>query len=138
LFRVGSIFIPVTDLDNASDWYEKNLGVKKIDSWEDGVGFYFSESSTQLALVKVETTQPSEFVIKGKRKNIYYNFLVQNIEEAYQHLTQNGVSTTEIEDFGGMKGFDFFDLDGNPFSVVDEEPESPFHLEQIRKRQGKD
>ncbi|WP_019156301.1 VOC family protein [Robertmurraya massiliosenegalensis] len=138
MFRVGSIFIPVTDLDNASDWYEKNLGVKKIDSWEDGVGFYFSESSTQLALVKVETTQPSEFVIKGKRKNIYYNFLVQNIEEAYQHLTQNGVSTTEIEDFGGMKGFDFFDLDGNPFSVVDEEPESPFHLEQIRKRQEKD
>lgn len=138
MFRVGSIFIPVTDLDNASDWYEKNLGVKKIDSWEDGVGFYFSESSTQLALVKVETTQPSEFVIKGKRKNVYYNFVVQNIEEAYQYLTQNGVSTTEIEDFGGMKGFDFFDLDGNPFSVVDEEPESPFHLEQIRKRQEKD
>lgn len=106
-----------------------------MDRWEDGVGFYFPTGSTQLALVEVESPQPSEFVIKGKEKNGYFNFVVDNIDEAYQLLTDNGVTTTKIKDFGGMKSFDFFDLDGNPFSVVNEEQDSPFYSGQVKKRQ---
>lgn len=72
MFRIGSIFIPVTNLDRSIDWFEKNLAVKKMARWEDGVGFYFPTGSTQLALVEVESPQPSEFVIKGKEKNGYF------------------------------------------------------------------
>ncbi|MGM9951031.1 MAG: VOC family protein, partial [Lysinibacillus sp.] len=125
MFTVGCIFIPVTDIEQSAVWYENNLGVKRIDSWEEGVGFYFPSGSTQLALIKVDAPQPTEFVRKGKKKNVYYNFVVQDIEAARQHLKENGVVVTAIEDFGGMKGFDFFDPDGNPFSVVDEDESSP-------------
>src|SRR5699024_1613955 len=139
MFKIGSIFIPVTNIEKSIDWYKENIGVKNIDSWEDGAGFYLPTSSTQLALVKVESPQPTEFTTKGNQKNCYYNFVVDDIETAHQHLNNNGVATTEIEDdFGGMKFFDFFDLDGNPFSVVSEVENSPFHSEEVRKMQKKD
>ncbi|MDG5472002.1 VOC family protein [Jeotgalibacillus sp. ET6] len=139
MFRVGSIFIPVTNLDQSKKWYQKNLGVSVIDEWEfgedKGLGMFFPSSPTQLGLVQVEKPQPMEFTIKGKKKNVYFNFVVDEIETVHRDLIANGVTTTEIEDFGGMKGFEFFDPDGNPFSVVSEEENSPFHSDQILKRQ---
>lgn len=138
MFKVGSIFIPVTDVEKSTEWYQKFLGVKKIDSWEDGVGLYFPTGSTQLALVKVEYHQPTEFNIKGNQKNSYYNFVVEDIETAHQHFKNYGIETSEINDFGGMKFFEFFDLDGNPFSVVNEVDGSPFHSDNVREMQERD
>ncbi|MFB4169066.1 VOC family protein [Virgibacillus sp. JSM 102003] len=138
MFKIGSIFIPVTDIEKSAEWYRTNLGVKKIDSWEDGAGFYLPTGSTQLALIQVESHQPTEFIIKGNQKNSYYNFVVDNIETAYQHFKNNGVATSEIHDFGGMKFFDIFDLDGNPFSVVNEVDGSPYHSDNVRKMQERD
>lgn len=135
MFKIGSIFIPVTDLEQSVKWYEKNLGVKLIDRWEDGAGFFFPSGATQLALVQVDVQQQTEFVIKGDKKNSYYNFLVQDINKTHQHLKDNGVKVTSIADFGGMKYFDFFDLDGNSFSVVNETEDSPFHSENVKKMQ---
>ncbi|MER2059478.1 MAG: VOC family protein [Niallia sp.] len=136
MFKIGSIFIPVTDLEKASKWYEKNLGVKKIDVWEDGAGFYFpSGGSTQLALIEVDQRQTVEFVLQNNEKNPYFNFVVDNIEQAYKSLNRNKVQTTEIKESFGMKYFDFFDPDGNAFSVVDESIDSPFHTANIQKLQ---
>jgi glyoxylase I family protein len=137
LFKVGSVFIPVTDMEKSMKWYEKHLGVRKIDTWDGGAGFYFPNSDTQLGLVQVDSPQPTEFVINGKKKNVYFNFLVEDIEEVHKELKNSGVVTSVIEDFGGMKGFEFFDLDNNPFSVVDEVEDSPFHRDQVRKSQYK-
>ncbi|RLL45447.1 VOC family protein [Oceanobacillus piezotolerans] len=138
MFKIGGIFIPVTNVKKSIEWYEKNLGAKLIDSWEDGAGFYLPNGSTQLALVEVDTKQPTEFVIKGNKKNSYYNFVVDDINLAYKHFHENNVTTTPIKDFGGMKYFDFYDLDQNPFSVVDEQVDSPFHSNNVRKLQNMD
>lgn len=138
MFKIGSIFIPVTDVEASAEWFQKYLGVKTIDSWEDGAGFYFPSGSTQLALVKVDSKQPTEFNAKGSQKNAYYNFVVEDIEAAHQHFKENGIVTTAIENYDGMKFFDFFDLDGNPFSVVQEGDSSPFHPDNVRKMQEKD
>lgn len=137
MFKVGSVFIPVTDLKKAKKWYEELLDVRLIDEWEGGAGFYFPTCQTQLGLVQVEKPQPSEFTIKGNKKNSYYNFLVDDIDKAYSHFNRNGVKTSEIEEFGGMKFFDFIDPDGNPFSVVDEVEGSPFHRDEVKKMQEK-
>ncbi|OZU87470.1 glyoxalase [Virgibacillus indicus] len=135
MIKVGSIFIPVTNIEQATEWYEKHLGVKKIEGWGEGAGFYFPDSDTQLGLIEVEETQPSEFVVKGDRKNSYFNFLVKDIDTIYHELNSSGVKTTEIEDFNGMKHFDFFDLDMNAFSVVDEPVDSPFHRDNVKMMQ---
>ncbi|MFC5465732.1 VOC family protein [Lederbergia graminis] len=133
MFKIGSIFIPVTNIEKSRQWYERSLGVTLIDSWEGGIGFYLPYGSTQLALIKVETPQSTEFSMNSDQKNSYYNFVVDDIDHAHQHFKDNGVVTTDINDFNGMKFFDFFDLDGNPFSVVNEVEDSPFHSDQVKK-----
>lgn len=132
MFKIGGIFIPVTNLERSKKWYEAKLGVIKVDEWQEegedhGVDYIFPNDTKGLALIKVSDPQPTEFTIKGKRKNSYYNFIVEDIQPAYEHLKRNGVNTTEIHDYGVMKGFDFFDPDGNPFSVVCEEEHSPLY-----------
>ncbi|WP_339235395.1 VOC family protein [Oceanobacillus sp. FSL W7-1281] len=135
MFKIGSIFIPVTNIEKAADWYEKYLGAQKINSWDNGAGFYLAAGSTQLALIKAESEQPVAFITEGRQKNAYYNFVVDDIEAAHHHFQSHNVETTEINNFGGMKCFDFFDLDGNPFSVVNEAEDSPFHSDNVRKMQ---
>ncbi|MEN2767502.1 VOC family protein [Ornithinibacillus xuwenensis] len=130
MLKIGGIFIPVTNLERSKKWYEENLGVIQVDAWQEngedhGVDYIFPNDTTGLTLIKVEKPQPTEFTIKGKRKNAYYNFVVDNIHYVYEHLQNNQVETTRIHDYGLMKGFDFFDPDGNPFSVVSEEEHSP-------------
>ncbi|GIO25861.1 VOC family protein [Ornithinibacillus bavariensis] len=132
MFKIGGIFIPVTNLEQSKKWYEENLGVVKIDEWQEdgedhGVDYLFPKDTKGLTLIKVESPQPTEFTIKGKRKNVYYNFVVDQIEVAFQQLRAKGIETTEIMDYGVMKGFDFFDPDGNSFSIVSEE-ESSVHF----------
>ncbi|MBO0994845.1 VOC family protein [Bacillus sp. SD088] len=137
MFKIGGIFIPVTNLERSKKWYEKNLGVLKVDEWREegedhGVDYIFPKDTKGLALIKVDKPQPTEFTIKGKRKNAYYNFVVDDIQTAYNHLKRNDVKTTEIHDYVVMKGFDFFDPDGNPFSVVSEEENSPLHEDNLK------
>ncbi|MFL8936818.1 VOC family protein [Rossellomorea oryzaecorticis] len=135
MFKVGSVFIPVTDLKKSKKWYQDLLGVKLIDEWDGGAGFYFPACPTQMGLVQVEKPQPSEFSIDKNKKNSYYNFLVADIDEAYSHFNRNGVRTSEIDEWDGMKFFDFIDPDGNPFSVVNEVEGSPFHREEVKRMQ---
>lgn len=139
MIRIGSVFIPVTNLEKAIVWYEKHLDVQKIEGWGEGIGkgagFYFPNNPTQLGLVQVESNQPTEFQVQGKHRNSYFNFLVEDIHAFYHQLNDAGVETTELEDFGGMTCFDFYDLDGNPFSVVNEVVDSPFHSDKIKKLQ---
>lgn len=136
MYKVGGIFIPVTNLEQSKKWYEKNLGLKKVHEWQEegqdyGVGYIFKDSIVGLTLIKVEKPQATEFSTIGKKKNVFYNFLVEDIMPAYEQLNKNGVETTEIHDYGLMKGFDFVDPDGNSFSVVSEEKHSPYHPENL-------
>jgi len=140
MFKIGGIFIPVTDLERSKKWYELNLGVIKVDEWQEdgidhGVGYVFRDDAIGLALIKVKEPQPTEFKINGKSKNVYYNFIVDDIQPAYDQLKRNKVETTEIHDYGLMKGFDFFDPDGNSFSVVSEEKNSPYHNDNLKEIQ---
>lgn len=136
MFKVGGIFIPVTNLERSKKWYEKNLGLIKVDEWQEegqdyGIGYIFKDSTVGLTLIKVEKPQVTEFSTIGKNKNVFFNFLVEDIMPAYEQLNKNGVETTEIHDYDLMKGFDFVDPDGNSFSVVSEEKHSPYHPENL-------
>lgn len=134
--RVGSIFIPVTDLDRAVAWYQEHLQVNIIDRWEEGIGFYFPEGPTQFALIQVEGEPSTEFPMTKERKNVYFNFLTSDIEALQVKLRSHGVKTTELHDFSGMLCFDAYDLDGNVLSFVNEPTDSPYHSERIRKKQS--
>lgn len=135
MFQVGSVFVPVTDLEKSREWYKNHLGVKEIDRWEGGAGFFFPQGSVQFGLIEVTESQPTEFVINKDNSNCYFNFVVEDIEAAHEKLNAGRVRTTAIESFGGMKCFDFFDPDNNTYSVVDEDLQSPYHKENVKKQQ---
>ncbi|MBM7554216.1 VOC family protein [Thalassobacillus pellis] len=136
MFKVGSIFIPVSNLDESIKWYEHYLGAIFVDRWdfgERGAGFVFKKGDAQLGLVEVDRPQPTEFEVKKGKKNSYYNFLVTDIHKAHHSLYTKGVVVSEISDYSGMGCFEFLDPDGNPFSVVNEVEGSSFHEENLEK-----
>ena len=52
--------------------------------------FYLPTGATQLALIIVESLQPTEFIIKGDKKNCYFNLIVDDIETVHQLFKKNG------------------------------------------------
>ncbi|KUP07637.1 glyoxalase [Bacillus coahuilensis p1.1.43] len=140
MFTVGSIFIPVNNLEESIEWYQKVLNIHLLDRWESeeekGAGFCFHKGDIQLGLIEVKSSDSTEFNIDDHQKNSYYNFKVGDIKAACHHLMNQDVKVTKIENFGGMKFFDFFDLHGHSFSVVEEVAGSPFHSDHIKRIQS--
>ncbi|WP_166786763.1 VOC family protein [Jeotgalibacillus salarius] len=137
MFKVGSIFIPVTDLEHSSKWYEEHFQVKLIGQWEGGAGFYFPDSAVQLGLIEVQIPQPSQFLNRHAQQNTYFNLITEDIVSLHKTFIDQGLTVRQINEFGGMKYFDCADPDGNVLSIVEEVPGSPFHSEQVEKLQQK-
>lgn len=135
MFKVGSIFIPVTNLERSAKWYEAHFHVKPIGQWDGGAGFYFPDSAVQLGLIKVESPQRSSFPNQFGDQNTYFNFIADDINRVHNQLTESGLNVNAIKDFGGMKYFDCEDPDGNTLSIIEEVKGSPFHSDHIEELQ---
>ncbi|WP_254434175.1 VOC family protein [Halobacillus sp. Marseille-Q1614] len=135
VFQVGSIFIPVTNLEKSKPWYEENLGLILVDDWSGGAGYVFPSGTTGIALIEVNSYQPSEFVVTEENKNVYFNLTVDDISRAHQSFKRNKAETTEIKDGDTMTSFDVYDPDGNAISIICEKPDSLFHKNHIKNLQ---
>lgn len=135
MFKVGSIFIPVTNLEHSAKWYETHFHVKPIGQWDGGAGFYFPDSAVQLGLIEVSSSQPSSFPDRHGRQNTYFNLIADDIISVHKQLTESGLNVNEIKHFGEMKYFDCEDPDGNTLSIIEEVKGSPFHSEHIEELQ---
>ncbi|SDZ67084.1 Glyoxalase/Bleomycin resistance protein/Dioxygenase superfamily protein [Evansella caseinilytica] len=132
MIKIGAVFVPVTNLEHAIEWYKEKLDLNHVGTWPEnkGADFYFTEEKQYLSLVKVEEKQAVEFTANATSKNPYYNFTTVDLEAYHQHLQQKGVKVTEIKDHGPILGFDFYDNDGNVFGViVDKEEFDGFYQE---------
>lgn len=117
--EIGSIFIPVKNLEESITWYESILGFKLTVNWGLGATLKLHSNSTVLGLVQVEEEQPVKFKNKENSNTSYYNFLTDDIHYAYDFLKQNDVKVYEINDLGEFYLLDFEDLDGNLLSMID-------------------
>ncbi|AJD89786.1 hypothetical protein JMA_04690 [Jeotgalibacillus malaysiensis] len=135
MFRVGSVFIPVTNIERSAKWYETHFHVKPIERWDGGAGFYFPDSAVQLGLIEVQASQQSSFLNRNGDHNTYFNLIADDINQVHTQLTESGLNVNAISDFGGMKYFDCEDPDGNVLSIIEEVKGSPFHSDQIEKLQ---
>ncbi|MFC7364401.1 MULTISPECIES: VOC family protein [Bhargavaea] len=135
--KIGSIFVPVSDLNHSADWYESRLDLKRIGEWEGGIGYALPDGSAQLALVRTKTQQGTEFFVDEKERHVFFNLLVTDARDLHLKLSTRAVVTTPIKEANGMKYFDFFDLDGNTFSVVEEDPDSPFYQDHLEENPNK-
>ena len=109
--RIDTVFLRVTDLKRALEWYHKVFSLEM--GWADIDNGYASLKlgETPLTLVATPTDQ---FV--PQTSHAPFNFFVPDAEAAHAHLTSLGIECTPIVT-DSVKWFDFYDADGNLLSV---------------------
>ncbi|MEH7445014.1 VOC family protein [Bacillus sp. JJ1122] len=121
LLRVGTIYIPVNDVEVSSEWYAEKLNAEI--SYQDDEKAIINLANMSFFLVK-SMGQSANFVdILGEERFIL-TFEVNGIKalaELHNNFLEKGLRVGEIEDRGHAgNNFVFYDLDGNMFDVWSE------------------
>ncbi|MDX8345741.1 VOC family protein [Rossellomorea sp. YZS02] len=122
LIRVGTIYIPVSDVQMASTWYQEKLGAELNYMDEDKAILDLAHQS--IFLVSSIEGESSNFLDKRRNKRFSLTFEVDGISDLNnlrEYLLDQEVETGKIEDRGhsGLN-FVFADPDGNLFDVWSE------------------
>ncbi|WP_078552950.1 VOC family protein [Bacillus alkalicellulosilyticus] len=133
LLRVGTTYIPVTDVGCASEWYIYKLGAQL--SYQDQDKAILNLANQSMFLVKSPENQSANFIDCYGEEQFSLTFEVDGIAELealHKDFIENEITVGEIEDRGHPgRNFIFFDLDGNKFDVWSEL--SPAFKEKVIK-----
>ena len=122
LLRVGTTYIPVTNVELSSKWYENNLSAELSYKDEDKAILNFANQS--FFLVKSKENQSSNFYDCHGEERFSITFEVNGLnalEAIHREFKDKDIRVGEIENRGHSgRNFVFFDLDGNKFDVWSE------------------
>ncbi|MFD2446462.1 VOC family protein [Bacillus sp. CGMCC 1.16607] len=122
LLRVGTTYIPVSDIELSSHWYVKNLNAEL--NYKDEDKAILNLANQSFFLVKSKDNQSSNFYDIHGYERFSLSFEVNGLdalEIIHQDLNEKGVKMGEIENRGHAgRNFVFEDLDGNKFDVWSE------------------
>ena len=122
LWRVGTTYIPVTNVEESADWYVSKLGAEMNYQDEDKAIINLAEQS--LFLVKAKEGQTSNFIDLSGKVRFSLTFEVDGLsalEIMHHDFVKQGIKVGEIENRGHAgRNFVFEDLDGNKFDVWSE------------------
>lgn len=109
LKQIGTVFIPVSNIEKARDWYCDLLGIRADGEIQFGHLYVISLEDTGIVLDSKIYSEDKVF------KTPAFHFNTKNIKEAYQFMSNKGVNLiTEIE-FNHY--FNFKDPDGNTLMI---------------------
>ncbi|WP_199860721.1 VOC family protein [Oceanobacillus damuensis] len=111
--EMGAVFIHVKDLKKSVDWYGRILGVE-VDLKQVESPVYNMPINGTTGLTLDDHTFDKSFKHEPS-PNPIVNFMVDDIDEAYEFIKENGVNIVrEIERVGeNFAWFNFSDPDGN-------------------------
>lgn len=119
LYGVG-IFVPVSDLKRSTAWYTDMLGFEVIHTDEpNAVVMRMNDEKVSFCLVRSYEVKQPAFPRNDYGVGQYFNLHTTYVSEIHQRLVAKGADVTEIEDFGGFKGFSLTDPDGNRCGVTE-------------------
>jgi catechol 2,3-dioxygenase-like lactoylglutathione lyase family enzyme len=122
LVRIGTTYIPVTNVDLSADWYVKKLGAEL--SYKDNDKAILNLANQSIFLVKSNENQSSNFFDQYGNERFSITFEVNGLnalEAIHKEFKQSDIRVGEIEDRGHAgRNFVFYDLDGNKFDVWSE------------------
>ncbi|MFD4706783.1 VOC family protein [Gottfriedia sp. NPDC058432] len=122
LLRVGTTYIPVTNVELSSEWYVNKLGAELSYKDEDKVILNFANQS--IFLVKSKENQSSNFYNIYGEEHFSITFEVNGLsalEAIHKDFIEKEIKVGEIENRGHTgRNFVFYDLDGNKFDVWSE------------------
>ncbi|CAG9610525.1 VOC family protein [Pseudoneobacillus rhizosphaerae] len=122
LLRVGTTYIPVTNVELSTEWYVLHLGAEL--SFKDEDKAILNLANQSIFLVKSMKGQTSNFFDVYGQERFSMTFEVNGLsalESLHTEFSNKGISVGEIEDRGHSgRNFVFLDLDGNKFDVWSE------------------
>jgi catechol-2,3-dioxygenase len=122
LLRVGTTYIPVTNVELSTEWYVLNLGAEL--SYKDEDKAILNLANQSIFLVKSNKDQTSNFFDVYGHERFSMTFEVNGLnalESLHTEFLNKEISVGEIEDRGHSgRNFVFLDLDGNKFDVWSE------------------
>ncbi|MGG0655499.1 VOC family protein [Rummeliibacillus pycnus] len=122
LLRVGTTYIPVTDVKLSSEWYVNKLGAELSYKDEDKAILNFANQS--IFLVKSKKDQSANFYDIYGEERFSLTFEVDGLNALiaiHKGFTEKEIKVGEIENRGHTgRNFVFYDLDGNKFDVWSE------------------
>lgn len=104
------VYIPVSDLYTAAEWYSKYLGFKIV--VEDSIYLEIrTESGVRVMLIPNEGKVTSHMNYStGTQAS--YGFIVSDINMIYEKFEEEGIIVDKMTEYQG-KSFKFHDPDGN-------------------------
>ncbi|WP_062051805.1 VOC family protein [Bacillus sp. JCM 19034] len=122
LWRVGTTYIPVFNVELSSEWYVNKLGAEL--SYKDEDKAILNLANQSIFLVKSIENQTANFIDIYGEERFSLTYEVDGIgelEALHKDFKENEITVGEIEDRGHSgRNFVFYDLDGNKFDVWSE------------------
>ena len=122
LIRVGTTYIPVTNVEVSSEWYVNKLGAEL--SYKDANKVILNFANQSIFLVKSKENQSSNFYDINGEEHFSITFEVNGVnalEAIHKDFIEKEIKVGEIENRGHTgRNFVFYDLDGNKFDVWSE------------------
>ena len=122
LLRIGTTYLPVTNVENSAVWYVDKLGATL--SYQDEDKAILNVANQSIFLVKSNSNQSANFFDIHGEERFSLTFEVNGLDALkaiHKDFKENEIRVGEIEDRGHPgKNFVFFDLDGNKFDVWSE------------------
>ncbi|RLQ89696.1 VOC family protein [Planomicrobium sp. Y74] len=122
LIRVGTVYIPVQNIEASSSWYIGNLGVQI--SYKDKEKAMLNFAGTSFFLVKAKENEHNYFYDIHLNQRFPITFEVNGVDrlkELHERFERKGIKVGGNEDRGHTgRNFVFHDLDGNMFDVWSE------------------
>lgn len=107
--RIDTICLQVSNVDEASKWYQEKLGFKESYRGNTYRIMSIGDSGVPLTIEEGDLTT--------SESRTYPIFFAKELEKTYQELKEKGVSVGEIKVDGVNNFFDFYDLDKNKLQV---------------------
>lgn len=122
LLRVGTTYIPVSNVERSTQWYKNMLGAEI--SYQDEDKTILNLANQSIFLVKSKQNETANFIDSYGQERFSLTFEVDGIEALlalHQNFIDQKMKVGEIEDRGHAgKNFVFHDPDGNQFDVWSE------------------
>ncbi|MEO4052058.1 VOC family protein [Solibacillus sp. CAU 1738] len=122
LVRIGTVYIPVSNLELSCEWYVEKLGAKC--TYQDEDKAILNLANMSIFLVRAMKEQSANFIDSYGNERFSITFEVngiQALETMHEEFIATGITAGDIEDRGHSgRNFVFMDLDGNKFDVWSE------------------
>ena len=122
LVRIGTTYIPVSNVDVSADWYVNKLGAEL--TYKDDDKAILNMANQSIFLVKAMENQSANFYNTYGEECFSLTFEVngmKTLEAIHLDFREKGIRVGEIENRGHSgRNFVFYDTDGNKFDVWSE------------------